>query len=150
MQVVMVVLAVAFGVFILGVLNGVTGEDRIELPASIESVDPLPDAGQVRSQGQVRIDLADGYTGVFIIDGTELETVDIDKLSGGAVDPGTQVDVPPVTIFEPGNNTLTFTPSTGAEIETFTEGVHEVEVLYWKADSDRSRSATYTWTFNVV
>jgi hypothetical protein len=98
----------------------------------------------------VFVDLNNTYTGVLVIDGVELETVDLSDIGSVSVEPGQQVDIPPATVYEPGNATLTYTPSEGAAIETFETGLHRVQVIYWPLEEDRSRARLYTWTFNVV
>jgi hypothetical protein len=148
-------LAIALGVVIVGygLIVSVTGDEATKLPAEIESIAPVPDAVQVLSQTNVVVDLADLHTGVLVIDGVELETVSLDALAGegGAeVEPGRQVELPRVTIYDPGNNTLTFTPTDGAPIEKFESGLHRVQVIYWLAEEGRERADSYTWTFNVV
>ncbi len=144
------VVAVGFVIVVNGVLSGVTGDDRAALPPLIESVSPVPEAVQVLSQSNVFVDLAADHTGVLIIDGVEIETVNVDQIGVLAAEPGQQIDLPPVTIYEPGNATLTFTPNEDAPIQEFTEGRHRVEVLYWRVDEGRSRARSYTWTFDVV
>lgn len=144
------VVALGFVLVLRGVLSGVTGDERAGLPPEIESLQPVPEAVQVLSQSSVFVDLAPNYTGVLIIDGIEIETVNVEEIGRIDVEPGQQVDLPPVTIFEPGNATLTFAPGSDAPIEEFAEGEHDVELLYWKVDETRQRARSYTWTFNVV
>lgn len=133
-----------------GLLTGITGDDRAPLPPLIESVDPVPESVQVLSQSSVFVDLATGHTGVLVIDGVELETVDLDELVQPDASPGQQVDLPPVTIYEPGNATLTFTPNAAAPISQFSEGRHTAEVIYWRIEDGRQRARTFSWTFDVV
>ena len=133
-----------------GISVGITGEQRSNLPELIEQVDPVPDSVQVVSQSNVFVDLAPGYTGVLVIDGIEIETVRVDELGSIEIEPGEQIDLPSVTVFEPGNATLTFAPGDSAPINDFTEGEHRAQVIYWKVDEGRQRSRTYTWTFQVV
>jgi hypothetical protein len=97
----------------------------------------------------VFVDLLSGYTGVLIIDDIELETVDQNQLSSPNQVPGGQVSLPPTTIYEKGNATLTFVPSKGAAIESFTQGQHTATVVFWKILESRLRSQSYTWTFSV-
>ena len=148
-------LAIALGVVIVGygLVVSVSGDEATKLPAEIQSITPVPDAVQVLSQTNVVVDLADLHTGVLVIDGVEIETVSLDALageSGGQVEPGRQVELPPVTVYDPGSNTLTFTPTDGAAIEEFDSGLHRVQVTYWLAEEGRARADSYTWTFNVV
>lgn len=145
-------LVIAIGLLLVGrgLLVGVTGDERSNLPDLVEEVVPVPEAVQVLSQSNVFVDLASGYTGVLVVDGVEIETVNVDELATIEVDPGRQVDLPPVTIFEAGNSTLTFTPSSTAPIQDFTSGEHRVEVVYWRLDEGRQRARSFTWTFTVV
>lgn len=147
-----VIIALGIGAFALvrGVLVGITGDDRADLPSFVEQVQPVPEAVQVLNQSNVFVDLATGYTGVLIIDGVELETVSIDELDRVDLEPGQQIDLPNVTIFESGNSTLTFTPNAAAPITQFVDGEHTVEVLYWRFDETRQRARSFTWTFTVV
>ncbi len=149
---VIVILLVGLGIALVGrgLLVGITGEDRANLPELIEQVDPVPESVQVLSQSNVFVDLATGYTGVLVIDGLEIETININELRTPEVKPGEQIDLPAVTIFDPGNATLTFSPSDNAAIRDFSEGQHRAEVIYWKVEDGRQRARSYSWTFNVV
>lgn len=150
--VVVVGLALAIGIVLIGrgVLVGVTGDDRSDVPEQIERLDPVPEAVQVLSQTSVFADLESGFTGYFVIDGVEIETVDVDDLGRVDVEPGQQIDVPPVAIYEGGNATLTFTPSDEAPVEQFESGEHRVTLVFWRLDEGRQRARSYSWTFNVV
>lgn len=137
-------------VFVIGAgLVGITGSDRYRLPATVEEVSPLPDSVQVPVQTSVKVDLATGYTGVLVIDGIELPTVNLADISSRAK-PGVQVNMPPATIYEAGNATLTFTPSDDAPITSFASGRHDVQVIYWAPEQGRGRSRTFAWSFNVL
>lgn len=140
--------AIAIGMVFVGlaVSVSITGEDRVPLPSAIERVEPVPNAVSVLAQTSVVVDLEQGYTGVFVINGVEIPTFRIGQVE---VEPGRQVDIPAVTIFEPGNATLTFTPSRGAEIERFSAGLQQVEVIYWREDEGRALAESFTWVFNV-
>ena len=142
--------AIALGVVVAvyGVSISLTGDDAVDYPDAIERVDPIPNSVQVLPQTNVFVDLAIGYTGVLVINEIELETFRIGEVAD--VEPGRQVDVPPVTIFEPGNATLTYSPRAGATVERFGSGVQQVEVIFWREDEGRQRASSYTWTFNVV
>jgi hypothetical protein len=146
-------LVIAFGLVLIvrGIAISITGDERSKLPDAVEEVDPVPEAVQVLNQTQVYADLAFGYTGVFVIDGVELPTVDIGDVAASVnAEPGQQVDVPPDTIYEAGNATLTFLPSDRAAITEFTSGLHRVQLVYWKIEDGRGRARTFTWTFNAV
>lgn len=143
-------MAIAVGLAMVGyaLTVALTGDEGIDYPDAIEMVDPVPNAVQVLAQTNVFVDLEIGYTGVLVVNGLELETFRIGEEPN--VEPGRQVDIPPVTIFEPGNATLTFSPSPGAEIERFSSGIQEVEVIFWREDEGRQRASSYVWTFNIV
>ena len=145
-------LALAIGVvFIaLGLLRAVTGDDVTNLPSAIDSIRPGPDDEQVLQQTQVTVDLAEGYEGELTVDGVALPTVRLDQLSPIDVEPGQQIEVPPGTVFEPGNGTLRFTPAEGTAIETFDPGSHSVIVRYWTTEEGPDAARSYGWTFDVV
>jgi hypothetical protein len=132
---------------IIGFQSSVTGRAALALPATIEDIDPVRGAVRVPAQTEVFVDLLPGYTGVLVIDGTELETVDPNDLKSGPG--GEQVSLPRTTIYERGNATLTFVPAEGAKIESFTQGTHTATVIYWKILESRQKSQSYTWTFSV-
>ena len=136
---------VAVGV---GISIAVTGTEREALPEAIEEISPSRSASQVPSQTQVFVDLQSGFTGVLVIDGLELETINLDEVRGSGK-PGQQITLPPTTIFEPGNATLTFDPSPESTISEFSQGEHIVKVIYWKLLEGRSRARSYTWSFTV-
>ncbi len=144
-------MAIAVGCVIvfLGVNASVTGEDAQKLPAQIEDIQPVRSATQVQQQEAVQVDLVEGYTGVLILNGREIETFSLADLEGTA-EPGAQVSLPKVTIFEPGNGTLTFNPSEGAPVESFSIGVNTVEVIYWKVTEGRNFQKSFVWQFDVI
>ena len=149
--VIMILLLLVGSLFVArGLLVGITGDERADLPTFIESVEPVPEAVQVLNQSNVFVDLATGYTGVLVIDDVEIATVNIDELGQAEVEPGQQIELPPVTRYEPGNATLTFTPSSTAPITQFVDGDHTVEVIYWRVEDGRQFARSYTWTFTVV
>lgn len=131
----------------VGVSIAVTGRDRQGLPDAIEEIDPLRAASQVPSQTQVFVDLQAGFTGVLVIDGLELVTINVDEVRDKT--PGREVELPPTTIYEAGNATLTFDPSPESSISEFSQGEHLVKVIYWKVIEGRSRARSYTWSFTV-
>lgn len=150
---VVVSLVMGFGLFLVlrGLSVGISDTDRVRLPDLIEEVEPVPSAVQVPNQTRVFVDLATGYTGVLVIDGVEIETVSIRELAEQQqVGPGQQLELPPVTVFEGGNNTLTFVPNEDAPITEFTTGEHRVQVIYWDEEVGRQRARSFSWTFTVV
>ncbi|HQV56637.1 MAG TPA: hypothetical protein PKV27_01405 [Ilumatobacteraceae bacterium] len=140
------IIAVGLTLVVWG-LNSADTSQAKTLPANIESIDPVRSAVGVPAQTRVFVDLAAGYTGVLIVDGVELPVVNIDSI--GKPKAGEQVVLPPETIYEPGNATLTYTPTAGAPIEKFAEGQHTATVIYWKVTESRAQASTFTWTFQV-
>ncbi len=142
------IIAVSLVAIGIGISIAVTGVDRQGLPSEIEEVSPPRAASQVPAQTQVFVDLQSGFTGVLIIDGLELETINLDEVRSSGK-PGQEVKVPPTTIFEPGNATLTFDPSPESTINEFSQGEHVVKVIFWKIIEGRGRARSYTWSFTV-
>jgi hypothetical protein len=146
-------LVIAIGLVLIGrgIAVSLTGADRAKLPDEIQEIEPYPEAVQVLSQSRVFVDLVPGYTGVLVIDGVELPTINVDDVAQQFdAEPGQQIDLPATTIFEPGNYTLTFVPSKDALIKKFDTGLHHAEVIYWKIIEGRQRPLSYSWTFTVV
>lgn len=139
---------------IAGFRVAVTGDEQLGLPEGIESINPVRGATQVLQQTAVFVDLAEGHTGVLVVDGVELPTVSLDEIGiqpvGGTSDPGGQISLPAATIYEPGNATLTFEPSEAAPIDTFATGRHEVTVVYWKIEDGRGKARSFRWDFYAV
>ncbi len=148
-------LVIAFGLVlvIFGLTTALTGNDGIDRPEAIESVQPVENAVQVLQQERVIVDLQPGYEARLVIDGIELPTTiigqsDVDPFE--QPDPGQQVDLPTTAVFDPGNAVISFQPVEGALIESFTEGLHEVRVIYWRIEDGPEQARSYRWEFNVV
>lgn len=145
------VVALGAVLMIRGLAVGITGDDRVPLPELIEEVDPVPEAVQVPNQTRVFVDLDTGYTGVLVIDDIEIETIDVQEIAGQqSLEPGEQIALPPSTIFEGGNNTLTFVPNDSAPITEFVSGEHRAQVIYWEIEIGRQSAKSFSWTFTVV
>jgi hypothetical protein len=144
--------AIALGLAVVGfgVATSITGGEAYTLPDAIERVDPIPGSVQVLAKAPVFVDLENGYTGILIVNGVEIETVNLNEIGSIEVEPGRQVDIPPATIFEPGNATLTFRPSEGAPVESFGSGLQQVQVIFWRIDDGPTRAGSYSWTFTTV
>ena len=142
------IIAAGVVLVVVGVLRGVTGAQRDNLPALVESVVPEPGAQTVPHQSRIFVDLEAGYTGVLIVDGLELQTLTQADLQRQAGD-GKQVGVPLTTVYEEGNATLTFQPVRNAPIESLTTGQHVVEVDYWKITEGRQAARSFKWMFDV-
>jgi hypothetical protein len=145
-------LPIAAGVLLIayGLATSITGDEVTKLPAAIESISPPPDAAQVLAQSNIVVDLNEGYEGRLTIDGIEFPTRRLEEFSSANVEPGTQIDIPAGVLFEPGNDTLTFTPGPDIEITRFDEGTHTVRVVYWRATVGEQEARSYNWVFNVI
>ena len=148
-------LAIAVGLLLIifGFTTALTGDDGIDRPEAIESVQPVENAVQVLQQERVVVDLQAGYEARLVIDGIELPTTvigqsDVDPFEQPA--PGQQVDLPTTAVFDPGNAVISFQPVEGAPIESFTEGLHEVQVFFWKIEDGPDQALSYRWEFNVI
>lgn len=126
----------------------VTGNEGAHLPNYIERIEPVAGATQTPAQASVLVDLVSGYEGVLIIDGLELETVNLNALRD-PTKPGQQITLPPTTVYESGNATLTFDPSPESSISSFSQGKHIVQVIYWETVEGRGSARVYTWSFEV-
>jgi hypothetical protein len=148
-------LVIAFGLVlvIFALTTALTGDDGINRPEAIESVQPVENAVQVLQQERVVVDLLPGYEARLVIDGIELPTTvigqsDVDPFERPA--PGEQVNLPTTAVFDPGNAVISFQPVEGALIESFGEGIHEVRVIYWRIADGPEQALSYRWEFNVI
>ena len=138
-----------------GLITATTGDGSADLPTGIERIDPVRSAVQVPAQTPIFVDLEAGYTGELTLDGFTIPTASLNGVgvTGETLPlpaPGQEVSVPvTATVYEPGNATLTFTPRSGAPVESLAQGVHTVSVRYWKIVDGPGTSRTYSWTFNV-
>jgi hypothetical protein len=147
------VIAAGLMLVVWGVTVAITGDDGIDRPEAIESVQPVENAVQVLQQERIVVDLAAGYEGRLILDGVELPTTVIgqsDVDPNVQAQPGQQVELPTTAIFDPGNAVLSFQPTTGAPVETLEQGTREATVVYWKTEEGPEQARIYTWTFEVV
>lgn len=133
----------------IGISASVTGRQRQGLPAAVEGVTPVNLSEAVPAQTSIIVDLESGYTGELTIDGVAIETVDLGDLGVLTPEPGQQVTLPKVTIFEPGNATLTFQPTEGAAVEELRQGAHRATVRYWPIAEGRQAARVYGWSFTV-
>jgi len=135
---------------VLGFMGGTTGRDALGLPDSIVSVSPAPNDRQVLSQTEISVDLADGYEAVLVLDGIEIPTTRLEDVAGGMPEPGQQLDFPPTAIYDQGNSLIRFEPQEGAPIERYSQGVHDVQVIFWKIEDGRGASRSFSWSFEVL
>ena len=134
----------------MGLSGGTTGRDAQKLPTPIEDINPGP-GDEVLRQSQVFVDFVDGYNATLTIDGIELPITRLDELtsSGAVPKPGSQVDIPPTAIYDPGNYTISFLPQDGAPITEFSQGTHKATVTYWKVTDGKAKSKSFSWEFEV-
>lgn len=126
----------------------VTGNEGAHLPKYIERIEPVAGATQTPAQASVLVDLVAGYEGVLVIDGLELETINLGELRDETT-PGQQVTLPPTAVYEPGNATLSFDPSPDSLISSFSQGMHTVQVIFWETVEGRGSARSYSWSFEV-
>lgn len=147
-------LVIALGLVAIGwgVTSAITGSDGIDRPDAIEDLSPVENAQQVFQQEQIMVDLQFGYEAVLVIDGIELPTERIGEFSGDLSPDaaGVQVSTPPTAVFDPGNSVLTFRPSDDALIQSYSEGRHSAQVIYWRIEEGRETARSYRWSFEVV
>jgi hypothetical protein len=137
-------IVIALGMIIYGFASAQTGDKAVRITdAAIESVYPQP-GDIVLRQSEIRIDLAQGYRGVLIVDGQEIPTYDLQSSDTGSPTPP-RFDA----IYDPALNTVSFTPKVGATKENLSPGRHTVTAVYWKLDESRDRARSFTWAFNV-
>lgn len=145
-------LGLSIGVLLIffGVNSATTGRDALGYPDAIIDISPAPNDRQVLSQTEVNVDLQDGYEAVLILDEIEIPTERLDNLASQIVKPGEQIVLPATAIYDQGNSRIRFEPTKGAVIESYTVGVHQVEILYWRIEDGRNSARSFTWTFEVL
>ena len=147
------VIACGIGLVAFGLTTALTGNDGIDRPDAIESLQPVENAVQVLQQERVVVDLQAGYEARLVIDGIELPTTIIGQADvdpNQQPEPGQQVDLPTTAVFDPGNAVISFQPVEGALIESFEEGLHEAQVIFWRIEDGPDRARSYRWEFNVI
>ena len=148
-----VVIAAGLILIVYGFTVAITGDDGIDRPEAIESVQPVENAIQVLQQERIVVDLESGYEAVLIIDGIELPTTVIGQTEVDPdvqAQPGQQIDLPTTAVFDPGNAVISFQPVEGARIESLEEGTREATVRFWKVEDGPEQAREYSWTFEVI
>lgn len=142
-----VVVAGALGLIGYGLVNGATGEKAITKPAGVERFVPNP-GDLVLRQGQIGIDLANGYRGSLVIDDQPIPTYDLAP-SAATCSPTTKPFTGGDSVFDPAQSTVYFQPGPNSTIEKFAPGLHRVTARFWKLCDDPDTAETVSWTFNV-
>ncbi|MEI8391717.1 MAG: hypothetical protein WCG40_04385 [Actinomycetes bacterium] len=145
-------LGLSLGVLLIlfGVNSATTGRDALGYPDAIVDVSPAPNDRQVLSQTEINVDLQDGYEASLILDDIAIPTERLDDLGSQVPKPGQQIVLPPTAIYDQGNSRIRFEPTTGAVIESYTVGKHQVEILYWRIEDGRNSARSFTWSFEVL
>lgn len=143
-------IAVGLILVILGLNAATTGRDALGYPDEIVDISPAPNDRQVLSQTEIIVDLADGYEAVLVLDGIELPVTRLEDVSGRLAEPGQQVELPPTAIYDQGNSLIRFEPQDGALVERYSQGVHDVQVIFWKIEDGRGTARSYSWSFEVL
>jgi hypothetical protein len=141
------VIACGATLIIWGLVSALTGDDGVDRPAVIQSVSPVENAVQALQQEGVIVDFEYGWEAKLFIDGVELPITPLGQVE---VQPGQQISLPPTAVYDVGNAVLSFQPVEGAVIESFGEGRHEVQVIYWKTVDGPGTARSYSWSFNVI
>lgn len=143
----MTALASAAGVMAIGygVVSARTGPADIRPPLGVDRFIPRPGDLMLR-QAQVGIDLSTGYRGELIIDGQNIPTYD---LAPNDCSPTSQAFAGRDAVYDPGQNTLYFTPGPGSTIERFAPGDHRIVARYWRVCESPDTAQEVNWTFKV-
>lgn len=147
------VIAAGIALIVWGFASALTGDDGIDRPEAIESLQPVENAIQVLQQERVVVDLQPGYEARLEIDGVALPTSTIgqsDVDPATQPPPGQQAELPTTAVFDPGSNVISFQPVEGALIETFEPGLHEARVIFWTIEDGPDQARSYRWSFEVI
>ncbi len=147
------IIASGLALIVFGFTTALTGDDGIDRPDAIETVQPNENAVQVLQQDRVVVDLESGYEARLVINGVEIPTARIGETDvdpSQAAEPGQQVELPTTAVFDPGNSTISFQPVEGAAVESFEQGTNEVTVVFWLIEEGPEQARVYTWEFEVV
>lgn len=129
---VIVVAGVVVAIALMVVAVNQSQDDPVAQVTNVSAVERLiPGRGDLAvRQAQVGIDLAPGYTGVLLVNGTEIPEDQIERV-------------------EPLNE-MYFTPREGNEIEAFEPGEVCVTAIYWRIGADREAGDSTRWCFDVA
>jgi hypothetical protein len=121
----------AFGaIFYAGTLGSGPAEVRATDDA-VERVIPADGSPVAVRQAEIGIDLAPGWTGVLLIDGTEVPEDQLRRVEA--------------------ENQVFFQPGEGKVFEALSEGGHVVTAEFWRTASEtRADSRSLTWQFRVA
>lgn len=120
----------ALGGLVLTARSAVTGSDPTSdaLPDAVERLIPSPES-EVLKQSRVGIDVASGYDGYLVVNGTEIRTSE----------DGLTKDL--------GSGLIEFQPRTGAAIEELNPETNCVTAVIWKQSEGLRASRPISWCF---
>ncbi len=124
-----VLVAIAAILFVISVSSSDTNTVAVS-DKNVEKVEPTP-GGLLRPTSEIKVDLADGYTGRLLIDGKAIPNDEI------------------ILVLSLGQ--ITYQPSAGKTFPAFEAGPHTAQVIYWKAEeAENINPQNYTWDFRVT
>lgn len=124
-----ILLAIAAAVMYVGLTSAADPKPREVPDRRVTTVKPAPDELALR-QDRIFVQLAAGYTGVLVVDGSEI--------------PEDQID------HSEGLNTVAFTPGKGVEGGVLEAGKRCATVVFWALTSTREAgSDSYQWCWQV-
>ncbi len=124
-----VLLAIAAAAMYVGVTSAADPKPTEFPDRRVTSVSPAPGEPSLR-QDRIFAELAAGYTGVLVVDGTEIPEDQLDRREGV--------------------NTVAFTPGTGTETGRLEPGERCAIVVFWALTSTREAgSDSYKWCWQV-
>jgi hypothetical protein len=109
---------------------------------AVERVVPPPGSLVLR-QSTIIVDLEPGYRGVLFVNGQEIPTFDL--VGGDSNTTGAVFDA----VFDPAQNTISFTPRTGATVEELPAGENRITAVFWKMSESRESARSASWTIRV-
>lgn len=123
---------VLLAVLNLGILLFSQSDTRREgrnLPATIDTLNPLP--GEIiRVSDTITADLRNDLTGVLLIDGAEVPEDQTDRVA-------------PL-------GEVSFRPGPDKDLTKFTPGLHTATVVYWEQGKSRPKKpGAYSWSFRA-
>jgi hypothetical protein len=118
-----ILLAVAFS------LSGDEGGSVAITDVAVEARIPPPGDVNLR-QARIGVDLAPGYTGVLLVDGTEIPEDQLVRIEG--------------------LNQVFYTPGPGTETGPLSPGRHRITAVFWPVEESRQAAARQvSWEFNA-
>ena len=116
---------------IVDALGSAGGDAPATRPPQFEALEPEPGAVNVPGQATVAADLVFGWTGVLVVNGTEIPMDQLDYVRATA--------------------RLSYSPADGKELRRLPGGLVRVTAIIWPITGTRARDAVEdTWEFQVT